>query len=367
MRAILIVGVLFVALGAFANPELRHAFTEEETKQMLESNWGTALLELAAPELQTLSERQGMELFEEGDVRAYAEYDEAGYLIFNSTYFYESETAKKTMAKNLPEGVKLVIFTGDSSAGAAKRIKDDFKGFISPSRLSVVYMPGGSNGFWARDGVPVPVYRTVNGVEKFTVVDARYSRFEQDKRFKDLFNADMTRHNYFYEGGNFMANSINECLVVNTQATNMIPNHVFEIHYGCKTLIRLPHVKGIGHVDEVVKFIDDSTVVTDEKSYVEVLEKQGYKVILLPEPFRQYETYINSLIVNGTVFVPIFKESGDKAALKAYEDAGFEKVIGLDSRVLSTQGLGSIHCITMTYPPVEMNKLLKAMGGSILE
>ena len=62
-------------------------------------------------------------------------------------------------------------------------------------------------------------------------------------------------------------------------------------------MIRLKHLKGIGHSDEVVKFMTDSIVLTDTEEYVDILESHEFEVISVPEPDRKYETYINSLIV----------------------------------------------------------------------
>jgi agmatine/peptidylarginine deiminase len=86
------------------------------------------------------------------------------------------------------------------------------------------------------------------------------------------------------------------------------------------------------------------------------------KVIKVPRPEQPYETYVNSLYVNGTLFLPTFQESGDTEAVALYESFGY-KVISLDSKELSNQGLGSIHCITMAYPPVPFNELLANVGG----
>ena len=69
---------------------------------------------------------------------------------------------------------------------------------------------------------------------------------------------------------------------------------------------------------------EDNTVLTDEESYVSILEAAGFDVIRLPRPDRDYETYVNSLIVNGIVYVPIFDESNDEKALQVYRDLGFK-------------------------------------------
>lgn len=370
MKAILVVGALLVSFAGRANEVPKYGFTEEENQAMARANAVRAYLAQPGTTLFSDDSPLSFQLIDETDVRAYAEYDKAGYLIFSHNFAFDSKKAKQTMAENLPKDVQLVVYTGSKSAKAAKEVRANFEGFIEKERLTVVYIPGASDGFWARDGVPVPVIRTPkvgNKDELFTVVDAVYLRFEQDRKFSHLFFSEMTAHDFYFEGGNFITNSINECLVVNKTATAQIPDRIFEDHYGCKKLTRLPHVRGIGHADEVVKFIDDKTVLTDEKSYAKTLENEGYTVIRLPRADRKYETYVNSLLVNGTVYVPIFNEQSDKKALDVYRNAGFDKVIGINSEALSNEGLGSLHCITMTYPPVEMNKLLEAMGGAILE
>ena len=66
------------------------------------------------------------------------------------------------------------------------------------------------------------------------------------------------------------------------------------------------------------------------------------------------------------IYVPVFRHQNDETALQVYRDAGFSNVVPIDSRILSNQGAGSLHCITMTYPPVEMDQLLHRMGGFVL-
>ncbi len=366
--SLILLAICFTSL-AFAEVP-RYGFTEEENTAMAEANAQTAFFQTYNPTLFTSNNPLSFNLIEKSEASAYAEYNEAGYLIMSYNFAFRSRKAKMTMAENLPAGVQLVIFTDSNSSSEAKRIKKEFGEVIDANRITVVYMPGASRGFWARDGVPVPVFRKIKGqnsVELFTVVDARYTRFEQDERFGDLFEAEMTSYDYYYEGGNFIANDRNECLVVNKTATARIPDRIFKDHYGCNKLVRLPHVKGIGHADESVKFIDANTVMTDERRYVQQLEENGYDVIKLPRPNNSYETYVNSLPINGTIFVPIFDQEKDESVLQAYRDAGFKKVIGINSEVLSNDGLGSLHCITMTYPPVPMSELLNSMGGAVLQ
>ncbi|MCC6138813.1 MAG: agmatine deiminase family protein, partial [Bdellovibrionaceae bacterium] len=134
---------------------------------------------------------------------------------------------------------------------------------------------------------------------------------------------------------------------------------------GCKTLVRLPHTKGIGHIDESVKFVDDNTLLVDDQDYADTLAAKGFKVIKMVRPSNDYETYVNALVVNGTAFLPVFNQKSDVAAIEIYEKLGL-KVVPLNSISLSNDGLGSIHCITMSYPPVPFNELLKHIGAEAI-
>ncbi len=126
--------------------------------------------------------------------------------------------------------------------------------------------------------------------------------------------------------------------------------------------MRLPNIRGIGHADESVKFVDDKLVLTDLKSYKELLEERGFQVIMMPRPNRHFETYLNSVILEDTIYVPVFGSKKDKEALAVYRNLGFNP-IGLDSVTLSNRGQGSLHCISMVYPKVEYTELLKNIGA----
>lgn len=294
-----------------------------------------------------------------------AEYLPAGYLIFNDGIDFDSLLAKRTMAKTLPADVTLVIYTGIKHPSAKEQLIKAMTPYISEDRLKIIYLPGGNRGFWTRDGVPVPVWKLdADGNEQFTVVDAKYYHgFEADQEIANFFGADIFKHSYNYEGGNFMTNSKGDCIMINTQAAAMIPDKIMTDQYGCKTLERLPHVKGIGHADESIKWINDTTLITDTPSYAKVMQDRGFTVKMIPRPDTELETYVNSLIVNGTVYVPVFNEKNDAEALKVYTDLGLNAV-PIVSNTLSNQGMGSIHCITMTYPPVPFKELLSQTGGT---
>lgn len=298
------------------------------------------------------------------------EFDKTGYLLMSDDDFNGmASDMKRIIAENLPSNAKLIVYTQSTNKSYQQQLHSTYSRYMPKDRLIILEVPrSGFSDFWTRDNTPVPVSQ--NG--QFALVDAKYYYdFEPDAFLSKLFNGTLLAHNYYYEGGNFTANSRGECLVVNRKAgrsdTAAIPDDVFKAKYGCKTLTRFKYLKGIGHSDEVVKFMSDDIVVTDTAEYVQILERAGYQVHLLPEAEYNYETYVNSLIVNNVLYVPVFGEQNDQRALKVYRDLNLGyKIVPINSRDLSTQGQGSIHCITMNYPAVPMTELLRRFKGQIV-
>ncbi|HBE87915.1 MAG TPA: hypothetical protein DDW67_02085 [Elusimicrobia bacterium] len=294
--------------------------------------------------------------------RPYADYEKTGYLIMSADFNFNSRQAKLLMASKLPADGTLVIFT-DTYGTTKEDVLREYGSVVPRERIKVVTLPGARNGFWARDGIPVPAIDASNNL---VVVDAVYGhRFEPDAEIARLFGARMEKHGYYFEGGNFMANHSGTCIMVNAHAHVRIPDSVFAGQYGCREMIRLPLVDGIGHIDEHVRFISEKVVVTDLPEYKDVLQGKGLTVHMMPKPSGPFETYVNSLIMDGKVIVPVFGRSTDEQALAVYRSLGLE-AFGADSRTLSNDGQGSVHCITMTYPAVPARELMKALGATEL-
>ncbi len=283
--------------------------------------------------------------------RPFADYEKVKYLIFSSDTPFDSKEVKITILRNLPEDVTVMIYVGSSSEIATA--KKTYGKYIDESRLRVVALPGAGQGFWSRDGIPVPVYLQNNRGP--ALVDAKYyHRFEPDAKVASLFGSPLIKHDYYYEGGNFQADSRGNCLLVNNERAVLMPDEIFKDLYGCHTVNRFDHIAGIGHVDEVIRLLSDTEALTDRREYVGQLERLGYKVTLIPKAKRPFETYINSLVVNGTVFVPIMNESNDAKVIELYKQSGM-KIVPIPVRSLPNDGKGSIHCITMTYPEMEQD------------
>lgn len=344
MRSFLLLLVM-VAFGAQAAPLKKIELSPEQSERIRKyhtdlNSQKRPLLEFQAP------------------LRPFSEVEEAGYLFFSSEADFDSAQAKKIMASHLPAGVTLVIFTDPGED--KESILAGYRGLIDLSRVKVVEIPNANRGFWARDGLPIPVWSIEKTME---LVDARYyHRFEPDQIMGRWFHSPVHQHRYYFEGGNFMVNDKGVCVTVDNDRSIAIPNSIFVDYYGCKNLIRLPYEKGIGHVDESVRFLTSDLVLTDSPSYGERLKQAGLDVRLLPRPDREMETYVNALLVNGTVYVPVYGEAHDQQALDVYQKAGL-KVVPIDTNTLSNEGQGSLHCITMTYPKVPFQELLKSIGA----
>lgn len=336
--------MLTLTQPAFAQSDRQHGPTPEQKELMKQHN--------ASVEHHTNNYGAEAE-------RPFAEYEEAGYLIFSDSTRYESGEIKRKLAEELPDHMKLVVFTGGSTS-SIQSIRNRYERYVGANRLIVLRTQSG--GFWARDGVPIPVYEKDGRVR---LVDAKYYHgWESDDVFANHFQTNIRKHSYYYEGGNFMVDAKGNCVIVNKSETSRIPNSIFQVEYGCRSVTRLDHLTGIGHADEVVKFLNDTTAVTDQTAYVPQLEALGYDVTVLPQPENRYETYANSLLIDNKLFVPIFGQSNDEKAIEAYENLGFD-VYPLYSYKLSNYGHGSIHCITMTYPPMDIAELAQAFDAEI--
>lgn len=294
--------------------------------------------------------------------RPFSEVENAGYLFFSSDTPFNSSEAKRIMARELPTDVTLVIFTSPYNNKAD--ILNEYAGLIPADRLKVISLDNAGSGFWARDGMPIPVWNAKGGMD---MVDSRYYHgFEPDQELQPMFNNFVYRNDYYYEGGNFMVNDLGDCFMVDNDDASQIPDDVFPTKFGCKRTIRFPFEKGIGHMDESIRFLSSKVVVTDSPTYATTLRNAGFEVLMLPRPDRRYETYVNALLVNGTIFVPVYNETKDQMAIDVYRSAGL-KVVPIETISLSNNGLGSIHCITMSYPKVPFSSLLTALGAKELK
>lgn len=130
-----------------------------------------------------------------------------------------------------------------------------------------------------------------------------------------------------------------------------------------------------GHVDDLTRFVDQSTVVTvveddpqdanfkplkeNEKRLQSMKDERGTPLTVLKLPMpksfvvegrRMAASYANFYVANGVVLVPTYGQSSDAVALAALGKCfPGRKIVGIDCRELIF-GYGSIHCATMQEP-----------------
>jgi agmatine/peptidylarginine deiminase len=369
MKSLLLLIVSFSFVFEAQSKDLGVSPSDDVLKEIYDYN---SQLSLSDPSFLNNNSPLGL-LRDELEITAFSEWEDTGYLVFSDENRYESERIKRELVLALPENVKVVVYTQNTSESYHEDLFNYYSRIISPERVIVLKLPrGGRTSLWTRDNTPIAV-RDQNSNPY--LVDAKYYyNFEPDASFGRMYEIDLLTNPYFFEGGNLINNSQGDCIVVNrkrrypfgTSDTAAIPDQVFEQSYGCTNLIRLEHIKGIGHADEVVKFLDDKTIVTDTEEYVDRLRAQGFDVHMLPEPRTSYGTYVNSLIVNNVIYVPAYEESGDDDAFEVYQNLlPNHRVVPIESSELSSNGQGGVHCITMTYPPYELKDLTEILGGAL--
>jgi len=349
----LILAITFSQTGFAVEETPGKGASLEQIEMMVEQN--TLLSEQVKPR----SSDPLLDLGESGDreeieILPYAEYSKQKYFIFNDETHFSSMMIKEEFLRNLPKGIVPVIYTKNQSPEFLNSLRQTFEPFLSdPSILQVVHFEGHGTAFWSRDTIPVPVLLKGAEQTEFGVVDAKYYHYyEPDAKVAEMFNAKKLKHDYYFEGGNFLATAGGTCAVVDVQAVKKIPDEIFTDLYGCKNLMRFPHLKGIGHMDESLKFIGDNLALTDLQEYKDLLEAEGFDVILFPKALQEYETYLNSVLLGDVVYVPVFDRAQDEEALAAYRNLGY-KTVSMNSYYLSNRGLGSLHCISMVYPDMK--------------
>lgn len=277
-------------------------------------------------------------------------------LLSSEAGFSEAANLRYTIARNLPEGVKLVLLV---TPGRLDQIKNTYSRYIDLSRVVFAVANNISNGFWARDAFPVPV-KDPQG--RLSLVSARYYRnFTAGSAVAGAVNASMSQNSFTFVGGNLLADEHGTCFVVASNRRFNSTDEDMKQAYGCKSLHVMPHVAGLGDIDEVIKPLGNGVMLTNEPAYVRDLESWGYRVVMMPKISGGYRTYINSLVVGKTVFMPAYGVASDEDARRVYESLGLQ-VVDITSNVLSDQMHGSVHCQTMAYPALNENELLRALN-----
>lgn len=250
---------------------------------------------------------------------------------------------------------------------------------------------------WCRDHGPVFVTNKISG-EK-ALIDWGYNAWGEKYPPYDLDNAiprqiANLRHikrfdpKMILEGGSIEVNG--NGLLMTTESCLMNPNrnpHLSqqEIEQHLKDFLGIKEILWLGdgivgddtdgHIDDMTRFIDESTIVTaveadptdenygplkDNRKRLDTFNKtqdRPFRIVEIPMPkaviqegIRLPASYANFYIANQIVIVPTYDDPNDTIALKIIQElAPNRRVVGIDSTKL-IWGLGSFHCITQQEP-----------------
>jgi agmatine deiminase len=258
---------------------------------------------------------------------------------------------------------------------------------------------------WMRDSGPIAVTNPSGGRTLLNFVFngwAKYGDHKKDARVAERANRILKQpvelpeykgRRVVLEGGSIDVNgrgsllTTEECLLSSVQVRNpgfakRDYEEVFRRYLGITNVLWLRN--GIagddthGHVDDLARFVDPSTVVTvveddhAEPNYEPLQENLALlrgmrdqdggelriETLPMPEPVwfdgqRLPASYANFYVANKIVLVPTFNDSADRAALDTLA-ALFpaREIVPIYSRDL-VLGLGTIHCMTQQLPRLE--------------
>lgn len=254
---------------------------------------------------------------------------------------------------------------------------------ISLKRIRFIHAP--IDNVWVRDCGPTAVYQKKTG--KMCLIANPYlpNGEPYHKRDQEIpveigryYGNPVYRLPFVIEGGNIISDGkgtsimFDSVLKRNPDMTVETIKSILKSYFGINRLIMLECLTGeiTGHVDMVVRFINTDTVMVaksepgykwhkDFETIASKLSKEHssndkmYTVIRVPiadndNDSVNFWSYINSLIVNDVVIVPIFGVPQDSIALDIYRKAMPNyKIISIK---MSNYQVGSVHCQTKEIP-----------------
>ena len=250
-----------------------------------------------------------------------------------------------------------------------------------------------TNDTWIRDFGPISIYHEKQRVLKDFTFNGWGGKFEaslDNQATKYIHKgyhfglSELKESQLVLEGGSIDSDGIGTILTTTSclkkrftgKNTNQIET-ILKEELGANRVLWLEHgyLSGDdtdGHIDMLARFVSRETIVymtcSDEKDehFKELVlmkkeleafktsEGKAYNLIPLPLPKAIYKddirlpaSYVNFLIINNSILLPIYKDESDKMVIEIFENLfPSREIIPLDSRRLIEEG-GSIHCSTM--------------------
>ncbi len=330
-------------------------------------------------------------------VRTMAQWEEVQTLVLTWTSF---PYIQSQIVKAARQECQVLIHCADSV-----QVRNYLTGQGIPlSNVNFIQTP--FNSIWIRDYGAHTVYK--NAVDSLLLVDWIYNRPRPDDdaipqayaTYKNigLFSTSQAPHDLVNTGGNWMVDGFGTAFASKLILDENSPGNPYGVTAKTEAQIDtiMKHFMGIDryikmetlpyddihHIDMHMKLLDEETLLVGEypqsvsdgpqieANLQYVLSQYNsvfgtpYKVIRIPQPpaangnhpgppfgNASYRTYTNSVFVNKTLIVPVYRQEYDTIALRILQDAlpGYT-ITGIDVDDLPGNNLigmgGAIHCIT---------------------
>ncbi len=244
---------------------------------------------------------------------------------------------------------------------------------------NIVFIEVYGDRIWIRDHGPFSIYD--DGELAFVGFDdLATGHADQDlpERLANYWNLNYYDFSHIiFDGGNYLVDSHNQMFATDRLYTNNPSiateeiDNILETYMGITSIHTFSALSNDywGHLDMQVKLLNDTTfiistvdpwhddypILQDNLAILHSLEHpedKTYQVAQIPKA-QNWKTYINSLIVNDAVLVPIYNDHRDVTALSTYEALMPGKtIIGIDCNAMIGWE-GAIHCITNQLPPFQ--------------
>lgn len=179
------------------------------------------------------------------------------------------------------------------------------------------------------------------------------------------------------EGGNLVTDGrglllmSDSVLARNPELERSSLDTIVDRQLGCSRLVLIPQLPGevTGHLDMVVRFLDEQTVVVAEapsrfrwsRCFDAIAAQLAATRSSLGDPLRilrlpvvstrssrpEFWSTVNHIAVNGRIVMPFFDRETDQRAQSVLRAAGFEDIVSIDFRDFP---VGSVHCQTKEVP-----------------
>jgi len=334
-------------------------------------------------------------------VRAAAEWEEVEYLVVTWVPSFQN-ILRQIVAAGVNE-CKVIIATQNQASVSSYLTSNGI------DLANVIFMNAPSNSIWIRDYAGNTVYS--NDVGELALTDWIYNRPRpQDNIMPSahvtqvgipIYITDSGTNDLVNTGGNYMSDGLGNAFASNlildenavgnpygvSPKTEAQINDIMFNYMGIDNFIKMPTLPWdeIHHIDMHMKLLNEETLLVSKYPvgvadgpqieanidyvtsnflspfgtpyHVEWIDAPASTGGSYPDTGGAYRTFSNSVIINKTVLIPVYRPEVDAAAIAKYQQLmpGYN-IVGIDvdnaGENLISQ-LGAIHCITHTIGVAE--------------